>query len=300
MGAEKDFTALLRLQIAGEQGTPAGLNWTGGTPNQWALAAATAYAYGLKGDSQEQQDGRQKVLNFFHVQDQVGHMARGKMSEFGTPSHFAWWQAAVAGLWFLSGRAKDQEVLTLTRTWWIRELTVENLCATPQGHVVMPGARAAGGGNADQTKQRDVGRKIILNEKVRVPKNLGSLDYTGLWILTQIAPAELQAVASAPADLPHPLDTLNILRDDAGHVAWFDEFHGLRPAYWGWADYATGEEKYGTDPTWPKNQPGGKLPDDLPVPELPGGDKGAQRITAQGRLAAAPVKAEDASASSAT
>ena len=94
-------------------------------------------------------------------------------------------------------------------------------------------------------------------------------------------------VAKAPADLPHPLDTLNILRDDAGHVAWFDEFHGLRPAYWAWADYATGGEEYGTDPSWPKNQPGGKLPGDLPVPELPGGNRGAQRITARGRLAEA-------------
>ena len=45
MGAEKGFTELLRLQIAGEQGTPAGLNWKGGTPNHWALAAATAYGY---------------------------------------------------------------------------------------------------------------------------------------------------------------------------------------------------------------------------------------------------------------
>jgi hypothetical protein len=296
MGAEKNFTQLLRLQIGGEAGTPAGLNWKGGTPNQWALAAATAYAYGLKGTPQNQQAGRQKVLDFFQMQDQVGHMARGKTSEFGTPSHFAWWQAAVAGIWLLADRAQDAEVLADARTWWIRELTVETLCATPQGHVVMPGARAAGGGNADQTKQRDVGRKIILNEKVRLPKNLDSLDYTGLWLLTQIPRAELSLVAAAPSDLPRPLDTLNIERDDAGHVAWFDEFHGLRPAYWAWADYATGEEKYGTDPSWPKNQPGGKLPDDLPVPELPGGDKGAQRITAQGRLAA---KAEDSTASAA-
>ena len=284
MGAEKDFAALLRRQIDGEQGTPAGLNWTGGTPNHWALAAATAYGYGLKGNPQQQKAGRQKALDFFDMQDRVGHMARGKMSEFGTPSHFAWWQAAVAGLWFLSDGAKDQEILTLTRTWWIRELTVENLCATPDGHVVMPGARAAGGGNADQMKQRDVGRKIILNEKVRIPKNLDSLDFTGLWILTRIQRAELNLVAKAPADLPHPLDTLYIERNDAGHVAWFDEFHGLRPAYWGWADYATGGEKYGTDPSWPKNQPGGKLPADLPVPPIPKGNGKVEQITAKGRL----------------
>jgi hypothetical protein len=284
MGAEKDFTALLRRQIAGEPGTPAGLNFKGGTPNHWALAAATAYAYGLQGNPQEKKAGRQKALDFFHVQDQVGHMARGKVSEFGTPSHFAWWQAALAGLWLLSDRAQDQEVLTAARAWWIRELSVENICVTPKGHVVIPGARShVGGVDADQTRQRDVGRQIILDQKTRLPKNLDSLDYTGLWILMRIPRAELDGVAKAPADLPHPLDTLNILRDDAGHVAWFDEFHGLRPAYWAWADYATGGEKYGTDPSWPKNQPGGKLPADLPVPQVPGGAKGATRITAQGR-----------------
>jgi hypothetical protein len=121
---------------------------------------------------------------------------------------------------------------------------------------------------------------------VRVPKLLESLDFTGLWILLQIPRTELNVVASAPADLPHPLDTLNILRDDSGHVAWFDEFHGLRPDYWAWVDYATDEEKHGTDPSWPKNQPGGKRPADLPVPELPSGGQGAQRITATGRTAA--------------
>src|SRR5436305_2249618 len=162
MGAEKDFTALLRRQIAGEQGTPAGLNWTGGTPNHWALAAATAYAFGLKGNPQQRQAGRRKVLDFFQMQTQAGHMARGRTSEFGTPSHFSWWQAAVAGIWLFAGRAQDPEVLADARTWWIRELTVENLCATPQGHVVIPGARSqVGGVDADQRKQRDVGRKII-------------------------------------------------------------------------------------------------------------------------------------------
>ena len=105
-----------------------------------------------------------------------------------------------------------------------------------------------------------MGRQIILNLRARLPKNLDALDYTGLWILMRIPRAELNAVAKAPADLPHPLDTLNILRDDAGHVAWFDEFHGLRPAYWAWADYATGgEEEYGTDPSVAEGHGRGRL-----------------------------------------
>ena len=41
-----------RSQIAGEQATPAGLNWQGRHPPKGALAAATAYL-GLKGTEQK-------------------------------------------------------------------------------------------------------------------------------------------------------------------------------------------------------------------------------------------------------
>jgi hypothetical protein len=285
MGVEKDFAALLRQQVSGKKGTPAGLNWKGGTPNHWALAAATAYGYGLRGTAAERNAGRRKALDFFDTQEKVGHMARGQVSEFGTPSHFAWWQAALAGLWFLSWQAKDQEILALSRAWWVHEITVENLCATPGGRVVMPGARShIGGGNADQTRERDFGRKLILGLKVRLPKDLTTLDRTGLWILNQIPRAELRQVADAPARPPRLLDTLHLLRTRKGHVAWFDEFHGLRPAYWAWADYATDEERYGTDPDWPKGQPGGQRPADLPVPEVPGAGGEVMRVTLRGRF----------------
>ncbi len=289
MGAEKGLTALLRRQIEGEQGTPAGLRFTGGTPNHWALAAATAYGYGLKGTAEERRQGREKVLNFFHTQDVLGHMARGKGSEFGTPSHWVWWQAAVAGLWLLSLRAQDTEILEDSRTWWIRELTVENLCATPDGHVVIPGARSHVGGNlADQRIDRDRGRKLIRNEKVRLPKDLTTLDRTGLWILRQIPLEERKRVANAPPQPPPMFDTLTVVRTRAGHVASFEEFHGLRPAYWAWVDYATGEEAYGTDPDWPKGQHGGKRPEDLPVPEVPGGERNAMRVVLRGRFGTSP------------
>lgn len=285
MGAEKDFAALLRQQVEGKQGTPAGLNWKGGTPNHWALAAATAYGYGLLGTAAERQAGRQKALDFFDTQEKVGHMARAKVSEFGTPSHFAWWQAAVAGLWFLSWQAKDGEILGLSREWWVHEITVENLCATPEGRVVMPGARShIGGGNADQTRERDMGRKLILGMTVRLPRDLTTLDRTGLWILNQISRTELRQVAAAPARPPRLLDTLRIERTEEGHVAWFDEFHGLRPAYWAWADYKTDEERYGTDPDWPKGQPGGTRPADLPVPDVPGAGEEVMRVTLRGRF----------------
>ena len=241
MGAEKGFTELLRRQIAGEQGTPAGLNWKGGTPNHWALAAATAYGYGLKGTPQQKKAGRQKALDFFHMQNQVGHMARGKMSEFGTPSHFAWWQAAVAGLWLLADRAEDQEVLAAARTWWIRELTVENLCATPEGHVVMPGARShVGGVDADQTKQRDVGRKIILNaegpaaQEPGFPRLHRTLD-------PDADPAGgAESVAKAPADLPHPLIPCTSCATTPATSPGSTSSTACAPPTGRWADYATG------------------------------------------------------------
>src|SRR4051794_24049148 len=100
MGAEKDFAKLLRQQIAGTPpagGTPAGLKWTGGTPNHKALAAATAYAWGLAHPA-DRPKAREIVINFLKGQ-LATHMAIGGVSEFETPSHFSWWQAALAGIW---------------------------------------------------------------------------------------------------------------------------------------------------------------------------------------------------------
>jgi hypothetical protein len=79
-------------------------------------------------------------------------------------------------------------------------------------------------------------------------------------------------------------DTMTVVRTRAGHVASFTEFHGLRPAYWAWVDYTSGEEAYGTDPDWPKGHPGGKRPENLPVPEVPGDDRNAMRVVVRGRF----------------
>ena len=275
MGTEKQLTELLVLQLQGGGiNNPAGLRLTGGTPNHKALARVLGYAWGLS-HPEDRDEARARVLEFLEDQES-NHMGFGGISELGTSSHFAWWQNAMAGLWKLAEREGDEEVLEGVRGWWVRELSVEGLCATPAGKVVMPGARThVVRGYADQRRQRDVGRALILGRGVRVPRDVRagspSLDRAGLWILhSQVPAAELRRVAEAPAEWPVLLDTLFVQRGPAGHVAWFDRFTGLCPSFYAWTEYATGEERYGARSDWKKSRPGGARPADLPVPEVPG------------------------------
>ncbi len=282
MGTEKQLTELLVLQLqGGGLNSPVGLRLTGGTPNHKALARCVGYGWGLA-TPEDLEEGRGQVLEFLRDQKQ-GHMVFGRTSEFGTSSHFAWWQNAMAGIWKLAEREGDGEVAEGVRGWWVRELSVEGLCATPEGKVVMPGARThVVKGYADQRKQRDVGRAVILRKGLgeegpgpRIPRDVRagspSLDRVGLWILhSQLPAAELRKVAVAPAEWPVLLDTLTVRRGPAGHVAWFDRFTGLCPSFFAWAGYSTGEERHGAQSDWRKSRPGGARPAELPVPAAPG------------------------------
>ena len=282
MGTEKDLTAILVRQMAEGRGiSPAGLRSTGGTPNHKALARCVGYGWGLAA-REDREEGRGRVLEFLRDQER-GHMVLGRTSEFGTSSHFAWWQNALAGIWKLAEREGDEEVAEGVRGWWVRELSVEGLCATPEGKVVMPGARThAVRGYADQRKQRDAGRAVILRKGLgeegpgmRIPRDVRagnpSLDRVGLWILHSLLPAaELRKVAVAPVEWPVLLDTLSVRRGPAGHVAWFDRFTGLCPSFFAWAEYSTGAELYGARADWKKSHPGGVRPAELLVPAVPG------------------------------
>lgn len=292
MGTEKDLTAILVRQVSEGGGiSPAGLRMTGGPPNHKALARCVGYGWGLA-TPEDREEGRGRALEFLRDQKQ-GHMAFGRTSEFGTSSHFVWWQAAMAGLWKLAQREGDEEVLEGVRGWWVRELSVEGLCATPEGKVVMPGARThVVTGYADQRVQRDVGRAIVLDRglnrglgsgtfAMRIPRDVlagsPSLDRVGLWIVhSQLPASELRKVAVAEPEWPVPLDTLTVRRSPAGHVAWFDTFTGLCPSYFAWVDYSTGEERYGAESDWRKDHPGGARPAEVVVPEVPGG--AAERV----------------------
>jgi hypothetical protein len=278
MGTEKDFAVILRAQGEGRPGTAAGLRWRGGTPNHKAEAVVSGYGWGLRNPA-DLPEARERLLDFLAEQEKT-HMAVGGVSEAFTPSHHAWWQAAMAGAWFLAWRGtgtvehseSDQVVLAAARAWNGRNLVAEDLCATPAGRVVIPGGRShVGAGNADQTTQRDQGRAIIRKLKgVRIPEGLKSLDRTGLWFLSLLPAAELALVADSPWPLPGLLDPITVVRSKVGHVASFERFRGLRPAWWACADYVAKTEAYGGDPKLPKGAQGGNRPFDQDPPACPG------------------------------
>ena len=300
MGTEKNLTAILVRQISERRGiSSAGLRRTGGTPNHKALACCVGYGWAIA-TPEDRDEGRSRVLEFLRDQKN-GHMVFGRTSEFGTSSHFAWWQNALAGIWKLAEREGDEEVLEGVRGWWVRELSVEGLCSTPEGKVVIPGARThVVKGYADQRAQRDVGRAILLGGLaegkigMRIPKDVRagspSLDRAGLWLLhSQLPAAELQKVAMAPPEWPVLLDTLYVRRSEAGHVAWFDTFTGLCPSFFAWAEYSPGDsagdsagaERYGARSDWKKSRPGGPRPAEIAVPEAPG--EVTETVVIQGR-----------------
>jgi hypothetical protein len=283
MGWEKVFADNLRRLAVGA-GRPLGFGWTGGTPNHWALAAANAYAWGItRGSADERLQGRAQALEVFARQRDFGHMARmwqtrsglKGASELGTSSHFAWWQAAVYGIRWFAFRKKDTELLAATRQWLRGETALEKLCAVPGSFkVAMPGARTfVARGAADQRVMIYHGFQMVTQRRPlhRSPEFWNALDRTGLWFLRLLLEKgdDLGGATDATeSDLPRLVDPLYVKRTKKGHVAWFDHFTGLCPAYYAWIDYETGEERWGADPSWPKSHPGGDNP--FAVPEPPG------------------------------
>lgn len=266
MGTEKAFTAILRQQIDYLVTDPkAGLNWNSGSANHIALARTVGY-----GSSAAL--GRPALLQFFDDQWQHGHMTHAAANEVFTDSHFGWWVNAMAGAWLLARRRGDDAVLARARRWWRAELAAENLCASPAGAVEMPCGRShVGPGMADQRKQREIGRQMILGQKVRLPRSIDTaLDMTGIWILDKIRrefPGEFATVADAgEADLPVLRDKMVVIRTEQEVTAFFEVFTGMRPAWWAWQRFADGKVAYGIDPASPKNAPGGPRPAFLPEP----------------------------------
>jgi hypothetical protein len=276
-GTEQAFTRLIVNQTLGTGNSPAGMNFTGGTPNHYALSVAAAYGWGLKNPA-DLPAARAKVIAFLQQQLRT-YMAVRAADEFETSSHFSWWQAAYGSIWLNASRAGDAEILGLIRRVLIQQRTVQLACSTPSGHIVIPGARAfLGAGESDQRMQRDQGRAIIDGRRVRLPgevidprKAPDSTDRVGLWLLLQVPDGEKQLVRSAAPEMPSIMNALQIQRGAGGLVAWFDRFTGTRPAYFAWVNFVTGEERYGVRPEWPKGFLGGDRPSDMVVPALPGG-----------------------------
>jgi len=278
----------IRNQIADQKqqfGPPAK-----GTPNQFMAGWAAAYGADAKG-------ARGGVLDFLHQQLNTSFWSHGSAEELGTGSHCAIFYGGQDGLLLFALRNNDAAVLAKVVAVEKACMALESLCATPQGNVVMPGARCwvasastPQGGDADQRKIRDKRRAYLLGKPGKLPQNLDTaLDWTGLWVLTRLDaaaqkgeawakpwPGIKQQIAAAGAEsLPPSRNGLTVEHGTRGHRAYFADCFGmLRPAYWAVASYQTGDESYGCDPAWPKDEPGGELPQDLTLPALPGELKG--------------------------
>ena len=75
---------------------------------------------------------------------------------------------------------------------------------------------------------------------------------------------------------------MEIERSKSGHVMRFlSVSYMMRPSLWALADYVTGEERYGCDPSWPRDF----KPDvnAIPAPECPGGPGTIYRLRVVGR-----------------
>lgn len=258
-----------------------------GTPNQFMAGWAAAYGA-------DPHANRGRVLDFLNYQLDTSFWSHGDAEELGTGSHCAIFYGGQDGLLLFALRNGDSEVIAKAVAVEKACMALESLCATPQGHVVMPGARcwvanatSPEGGDADQRKIRDKRRAHLLGEPGKLPQSLDTaLDWTGLWVLTRLDaaarngeawarpwPGIRQEIAAAGAEsLPPSRNGLTIERGTRGHRAWFDHCDGmLRPAHWAVITYDDpASESYGCDPSWPKTEPGGTLPADLPLPALPG------------------------------
>src|SRR3982751_1938696 len=258
-----------------------------GTPNHFMSLWAAAYATDPNG-------ALSGLLAFLDWQLNTSFWSRAGAEELGTGSHCAIFYGGQDGLVLFALRNHDQAVLAKAVAVEKACMALESLSATPKGNVVMPGARCwvanastPGGGDADQRKIRDRRRLYRLGKPGKLPQTLDTaLDWTGLWVLTELDAAAQkgeawakpwhkikQEIAAAGAEsLPASRNGLTIEHGTHGHRAYFANCDGmLRPAYWAVVDYDDpGSESYGCDPSWPKNEPGGALPENLPLPALPG------------------------------
>src|SRR3954467_499193 len=258
-----------------------------GTPNQRMAGWAAAYGADPHGT-------RDNVLDFLNRQLGTSFWSHGDAEELGTGSHCAVFYGGQDGLLLFALRNGDSEIIERAVAVEKACMALESLCATPQGHVVMPGARcwvadasAPQGGGADQRKIRDRRRLYLLGKRSKLPQTLDTaLDWTGLWVLTRLDAAaqkgeawaqpwpkiKKQIAAAGAESLPASRNGLTIEHGTQGHRAYFVHCDGmLRPAYWAVVAYDDpGSESYGCDPSWPRNEPGGTLPENLPLPALPG------------------------------
>lgn len=290
-GYEQAFSQMLIKLLLGK-GEPdlgkSALGFNSGSFNHVYLSRSVGYAYSAP-------LGGPALLDFLAAGEKQGHCSFGGRNEINTSSHDAWVKFAAAAAWLLALRRQDAAVLAPIRRWWRAELALERLGADADGDVELPGARDFHG-DADQRKQRNIGRAIILGLKgkvARVPKTAGtpeggplSTDMAGVWALTVIRkefPGEFvsQMANIGNPDLPLLRDTMHVLSTRDQSTIWFETISDAIDVCY-WVHRRPGVLAYGIDPARRSGAPGGPRP--AGVPEPPGVEgEGPVRIEVKGR-----------------
>jgi hypothetical protein len=298
----------VRRALAGEKSLapaiPADLR---GTTYNHALGLAVG-GYGLDPRGQ----GRDVLLAFLGMEKTVGHCAAGgdlpvvghvglRVESFST-SHAAHDYAAIGPALLFALREADAEMLAAVLVWQKGEMSVLNLCATPQGHVVVAGARCHVSDGVDQRSYMAGWRSYLHGDPVHTPQGFETAeDLLGLYSLTLIDAAHARGeawaepwprlrqeiAAAGPADLPATYEALEIERSAGGLVVRQTGVTGqLQPSLWASVDFQTGEESYGWNPDWPKDY--SPRVGEIPPPPCPGGPGTVYRTKAAAQTLSSP------------
>lgn len=277
-GTEQAYSRLLISQLRGEKGSDSGLKATGGTLNHRFLYLVSGYAFSPA-------LGRPALVDFLRTQVDptykgfAGHIADSGRNEINTNSHWAWHGFAAGAAWLLALRRQDAELLGLIRLWWRHELALQGLGAGPRGDVELPCSRDLHypAESADQRKQRNVCRAILLGQQIATPRMAGtvqdgprSTDMACVWVLLVIRkefPQEFaeQMHAIGDGDLPVLKDPMQAIFTDKESVIWFDTMTDAADCSWWVNRRSDGSIHYGTVPG-AQRAPGGPRPDSVPEP----------------------------------
>lgn len=293
-GTEQAYTRLLVSQLRGEKGLASGLVATGGTFNHIGLYRVSGYAWSAS-------EGRPALVDFLRTQVDpthkafAGHMAYGGRNEINTSSHAAWNLLWAGATWLLALRRQDAELLALVRLWWRHELALQGLGAGPRGDVELPDSRdfQYPADTADQRKQRNICRAILLGQPARVPAMAGtvesgpkSTDMACIWALLVLRKEFPQEFAEQihgidDNDLPVLKDPMQAIFTDQESVVWFDTMTDAADCCWWVNRRRDGSVHYGIIPG-AQRSPGGPRPASVPEPPAVEGQE-ARRVRTPGR-----------------
>lgn len=272
---EAEVSLELRRIAQGDKLRPSKGRAGGGPPNHKALREARNYATG----------DRASALYLLDRQEKEGLWAWGEQNEHGSTSHCAWWQCALASVWYFALERQDVEVLNRITFLHSDLYTISVRCATPgkSPRIAMPGGRShlavergSGEPAADQRNIRDQFHVLLGGGKLRKPAEFWeSPDRQGLWFLSQIPAAVRERMIGSSPRGPEQIplkDPMTVISWPGGHLAHFDAYHGISPSWWCLSDYGRPKsEEYGIVAGTLKGERAGDRP--ITLPNTPGGAK---------------------------